>query len=441
MSEMYLFVVIVITIIYSIPFLLKTQKFGFNVYSFFFVAVIVQVFLRNIFMYFDFPNYDYIHRVLLLNKPWEDFIFSSLIFLFGSVLTVISYIIAYKSFSKNPSSLRAIAIKPGYKSVKVWSYVLLAISIFSFISYFITTYQSGGVISAYRSVSNDLESYSAHGGLIEGVRLSFVIALLSIAYYWTSKRKAFLFIFLLSSFLYTSFAFYISTRASILVFFIWLFAIASFYKKLSKLKILLGFSTMVLIGATMTFLRLNLSDTLSTGEIVSNFSDLVGYIVVNNGGIDVPKFHHLIEHVQSQTDYRLGGFLSNLILLFIPRAIWPGKPVNIDTEFGFAVYGSMSYGSGAVPPGIYGEFFWDFWWSGFIFAAILVGIILGFFDRFLQSNSESVFVKVAYPLTILFAGMGILGSGLVSWFIGSAVKVIPLYIVFHLSSYSYRFRD
>ena len=437
---MYLFVVLIITIIFSLPFLLKKQKFGLNVYSFFFVAVFVQVFLRNILMYFDLPNYDYVHRILLLNKPWEDFIFSALIFLFGSILTVISYIFTYKSCSRYPSSLRAIAINPSVKSVKIWSYILLIISIFCFILYFLTTYQAGGAISAYRSVSNDLESYSANAGLIEGVRLSYIVALLSLTYFYTSRRKVFLSLFLISTLLYVSFATYISTRGAILVFFIGIFAIMSFQNKLTKFKILIGSSIMVFIGVVMTFLRLNLSDTLSTGEIATNLLDLFGYIIVNNGGIDIPKFHHLVEYVQNHFDYRLGGFLSNLFLLLIPRAIWPGKPVNIDTEFGFAVYESISYGSGAVPPGIYGEFFWDFWWGGFIFSAILVGFILGFLDRFLQSNLESVFVKIAYSLAILWAGMGLMGSGFVSYFIGVAVLVIPLYFMFHLSSYSYRLK-
>ena len=440
MSEMYLFVVLIITVIFLTPFLLKTQKFGFNVYSFFIVAVLVQVFLRNVLMYFDIPNYNYVHNVLLLNKPWEDFIYSALIFLLGSILTVITYIYAFKSCNHSPSSLRAISINPSYKSIKIWSFVLLMISLFSFISYFLITYQEGGAISSYRSVSNDLESYNSHGGLIEGVRLSFVVALLSFAYYQTYKRKVFLFLFLFSSLLYVSFAAYISSRGSILVFFFGLFAIASFYKKLSNLNILIGSSVMVFIGVIMTFLRLNLSDSLSTGEIVSNLSDLLGYIVVNNGGIDIPKFHHLIEYVQDETDYRLGGFLSNILLLFIPRSLWASKPVNIDTEFGHAVYGSISYGSGAVPPGIYGEFFWDFWWAGFVFSAILAGLILGFLDRFLQSNFDSVFVKVAYSLSILWAGLGLIGSGFVSYFIGLAMLVIPLYIVFHLSSYSYKLR-
>ena len=440
MSEMYLFVVLIITVIFLTPFLLKTQKFGFNVYSFFFVAVLVQVSLRNILMYFDLPNYDYVHRILLLNEPWEDFIFSALIFLLGSILTVISYIFAYKSCSRSPSSLRAIAINPSYKSVKIWSCVLLMISLFSFISYFLVTYQAGGAISAYRSVSNDLEGYTAHGGLIEGVRLSFIVALLSLAYYCISRRKVFLFLFLFSTVLYIFFAAYISSRGSILVFFIGVSAIMSFYKKLSNLNILVGSSIMVFIGVIMTFLRLNLSGTLATGQSVSDFFNMVGYIVVNNGGIDIPKFHHLIEYVQNHTDYRLGGFLSNIVLLFIPRTFWPGKPVNIDTEFGFAVYESVSYGSGAVPPGIYGEFFWDFWWTGFIFSAILAGLILGFLDRFLRSNVESVFVKVAYSLSLLWAGMGLIGSGFVSYFIGVAMLVIPLYIVFHLSSYSYKLR-
>ena len=440
MSEMYLFVILVITLIFLTPFFLKIQRFGFNVYTFFSVAVLVQVFLRSILMHYDLPNYDYVHSVLLLNRPWEDFILSALIFMVGSILTVSSYIFAYRASSRRPSSLRVIANDPSYKSVKVCSSVLLMISIFCFIYYFLVTYQAGGLVSAYRSVSNELEGYTAHGGLIEGVRVSFIAALLSIAYYWISKQKLFLFLFLCSSVVYLSFAFYISTRAAILIFIIGVFTMASFYNKLTKFKIFIGCNILVSIGVIMTFLRLNLSDGPAVGQIGSNFADMLGYIVVNNGGIDIPKFHHLTEYVQSQTDYRLGGFLSNIVLLFIPRTIWPEKPVNIDTEFGFAVYDSVSYGSGAVPPGIYGEFFWDFWWGGFIVAAIFVGIVLGFLDRFLHNNLNSVFVKVSYAISFLWTGMGLMGSGLVSYFISFAVIVIPLYILFYISSFSYKLR-
>jgi hypothetical protein len=53
----------------------------------------------------------------------------------------------------------------------------MIISIFLFIYYVSITYQADGRFSAYRSVSNDLEGYTAHGGLIEGVRISFIAAI------------------------------------------------------------------------------------------------------------------------------------------------------------------------------------------------------------------------------------------------------------------------
>jgi len=440
MGELYLLVVLIITIIFLSPFFLKIQKIGFNVYTFFAVAVLVQVFLRNILMYFDIPNYDYVHTTLLLNKPWEDFIFSALIFLLGSILTVLSYIFAYKSCSHHPSPLRVIAVNPSYRSIKVWSYILITISIFSLLSYLSIYFQPDGFLSSYRGVSNTLEGYTASGGLRVGIKLSFVVALLSIAYYWDFKKKIFLLLFLSSTLLYLFFAFYTSSRGSILTFIIANLAMLSFYNKLTKFKLFYAFCIVVFIGVVMTLLRLDYAGEFVFNQVFDSFYKAIAYIVVNNGGIDIPKFHHLIEYVQRESDYRYGGFLSNIILLLIPRAIWPGKPVNIDTEFGFSVYGSLSYGSGAVPPGIYGEFFWDFSWIGFVFAAILAGILLGFLDRFLRSNLDSIFVKVAYSLTILWAGMGLMGSGFVSYFIGFSMLVIPLYIVFYISSYSYKLK-
>ena len=439
MSEvLYFLVVLITTIIFLSPILLKIQKVGFNVYTFFLVAVLVQVFLRNILMLNNIPNYDYVHITLLLGKPWEEFFFAAFVYLVGSILIVLSYIFVYRFYSNNPSHSRVVAINPGYRSVKFWSYILIIISMFSFASFVSMFDLVDAYISSYRGVTNDLENYSAHGGLRAGVGLTSIVAFLSIAYYWDCRKKVFLFLFLLSFLLYLSFAFFTSSRGSILVFFIGYLAMLSFYNKLTYLKFFYIFIFIVFIGVIMTLLRLSHAEGFSLDQLINGFYKAMTYIVVNNGGIDIPKLQHLIEYVQRDDDYRLGGFVSNIILLFIPRSIWPNKPVNIDTEFGHAVYGSQSYGSGAVPPGIFGEFFWDFSWAGIIFSAIFVGVILGFLDKFLRNNYKSIFVKVCYSTSVLWIGLGLMGSGFVSYFIGLLTLIVPLYFVFYMASIFYK---
>ena len=421
-----------------LPFFLKVQKFGFNVYSFLMVSILIQVFLRNTLMINDIPSFDYVHRVLLLDKPFEEFILSALIYLIASVLVVASYIFAFKHGTNYVSSLRVVNVNPSKSSMVIWCCILIFISILSlnsFLSIFLID-----ATSSYRGVSNSLENYSAHGYLRTGIRLSFVVSLLSISYYLDSKskNKIFLFLFFISSSIYFFYAIFTSSRGLILVFFVGYFAIQSFYNKLTTSKMIIGFSAIVFIGVVMTLIRIDYANEFSFGQITDNFIKAISYIVVNNGGIDIPKLQHLIEYVQREGDYRFGGFISNIVLLFIPRAIWTDKPVNIDTEFGFKVYDSISYGSGAVPPGIYGEFFWDFSWPGIVISAILVGIFLGYADKFLRNNYDSVFVKVCYSISILWSGMGIIGSGAVSYFMGLVLYIVPIYIIFYISTISYK---
>src|SRR5450759_2142370 len=59
---------------------------------------------------------------------------------------------------------------------------------------------------------------------------------------------------------------------------------------------------------------------------------------------------------------------------FIPRIIWPDKPViTYGHEFTFLVTGAE--GSGGSGAGFFGEAYWNLGWSGVVLAAVWTGII------------------------------------------------------------------
>jgi hypothetical protein len=187
---------------------------------------------------------------------------------------------------------------------------------------------------------------------------------------------------------------------------------------------------MIFIVLIITSLRSSGEKDISTYDLVESLADIPLYLIVNQSGIDIIKFQHLMNHVQEKKDYRYGELTANLILMPVPRSIWPSKPVNIDTQFGMAVYGSTHFGTGGIPPGIFGEFFWDYWWPGVLIAAILTGIILGFLDKLFFNNSNSIFIRVIFSGALFWTGINLLGSGLVSTAIGTIVTFFPLFLIF-----------
>ena len=103
-----------------------------------------------------------------------------------------------------------------------------------------------------------------------------------------------------------------------------------------------------------------------------------------------------------------------------------------------SVYEADVYGAGAVPPGILGEFFWDFSWIGLIVASLISGMLMGLLDKILHKNRESIFIKVIFSASLIWTGMALLGSGFVSFFIGVMYLFVPMGIMFLLSNISFR---
>ena len=193
--------------------------------------------------------------------------------------------------------------------------------------------------------------------------MSIITGFISLAYYWKTfnkiRKQLFLFITFISFSLAMLNAFFTSSRAIIVTTLIGIF-IFSYYSKIkfSLFTKLLVSVILFLILSFMTIYRIAEDRLdLSLDIVIENYISTPLYLIVNQGGIDLIKTQHMVNFVSENSDYKYGELVSNLLLLPIPRSIWQNKPVNVDTQFGMAVYDASSYGAGAVPPGAYWENF------------------------------------------------------------------------------------
>ncbi len=427
--------------IFTLPILFKREAFGINIYSFFLIVLFFQLILRNFLMYFNIPSNTYVEN-LMKGMYFDQFLFSSFIHLLASIVIILCYMLARKNYKiTNPLSSFSFLLKnPPEIKILFWVILLFFISLvanFQFFSKF-----GLSLFSTY-GLNSELELYNSMGYLREIAGFSMLSTFVSFSYIFESKNKRikiiFAFIAFLSLLLLIGNAILVSKRAVLIVTVIGLWIIAAFYNyKISNFIKIIFFAFFLSILVFMTSFRINFQDFSFNDFDYRDFLDVSSYLIVNNGGIDVIKFQHLVNYLDSDGNHKNGELFSNLFLLSIPRSIWPDKPVNVDTQFGIEVYEADTYGAGAVPPGILGEFFWDFSWIGLFIASIIAGVVMGSLDKFLFLKKESVFVRVLFSSSLIWTGMSIIGSGFVSTLIGVLVTLVPLIIIFFFSNLKYR---
>jgi peptidoglycan/LPS O-acetylase OafA/YrhL len=120
-----------------------------------------------------------------------------------------------------------------------------------------------------------------------------------------------------------------------------------------------------------------------------------------------------------------GSTLTAVPLAFVPRALWPGKPLPVDQQVSAILYPGSTAGS---PVGLQGELMWNFGLGGVVLGAALVGALMGLLARARQrirgpgtlALYAVAIASVVAPLTRALApmttntAMALLGVGLVA---------------------------
>ena len=421
---------ILITIVFSLPFFFVKKIDIFSIWSFIFYSVFLGVLCRCLYIYFNIPNTNRINQIFLLGENKLFLIPSMFLILFGSIFMVIGFI-----FTKKKISFRKKIFIYDNWSEKKFFILTTIITVLSFLALVLFINLQGGLfsiesISSYRGVStnlSDIKTYSYLRVIISLSGLNFLILFAWLINY--KKRRTIASILLLCSFcVYIFFNFYVSQRAAVFFIFINILAISYYFNnlRLSKKKIIIAFIPALLFFQIMSTLR---QDPSSFDYNNINFSILKSLepAVLTTNMIDVSKTAHIIKAIPKKIEYQYGYTLTTVLFAWIPRSLWKNKPVtNIDNTIGMEVFGSRTYGSGGVPPGIFAELYWNFWIPGVLIGCFLIGIILKIvhltFTCF-SSNKNSVLI---YVTVFMLNGIWLIGSSFTSTLIGLLTTLIPL---------------
>jgi hypothetical protein len=125
-----------------------------------------------------------------------------------------------------------------------------------------------------------------------------------------------------------------------------------------------------------------------------------------------------------------GFSLGNFFAIFIPRFLWPDKPImtDIGIEFNVLANGSATSASG---PGLFAEAYWNFGWFGIPILIVPLGVILLLFGRYamwiLNTGRWAYF-----PLVLLLMRTGLRVDG---FFTVDVFASIPVLIILHTMGY------
>lgn len=131
------------------------------------------------------------------------------------------------------------------------------------------------------------------------------------------------------------------------------------------------------------------------------------------------------------------SFGENLILPFvnfIPRAIWPDKPIGLGRRIVIEIHGAPPDTVVSFAPSMLGEFYFDFGFIGVFFLPFLMGLILGAVESFFRLHRDNVYMSFFY-LQATFVFVNLINS-----FSGFGIRFIYMLLFWYMVSVLSRIR-
>ncbi len=128
---------------------------------------------------------------------------------------------------------------------------------------------------------------------------------------------------------------------------------------------------------------------------------------------------------------RQGNTLSNFWVTFIPRMLWPQKPVITQPggELHKKYYNDPSQTSSALAPTYSAEAYWNYGVSGVVLVSVLLGLAIGWLTRYsflAVSGARPEYFFIAFPVAIWAC---FVESWLVSGYLGEFVIFVVILII------------
>ena len=113
---------------------------------------------------------------------------------------------------------------------------------------------------------------------------------------------------------------------------------------------------------------------------------------------DGKSLGYLLMHYSGDYDYELGSTYKNMPFVFIPRFVYPEKPV-FTTALG-NWYQLLAGGS--MPTTFWGEAYINFSWLGIIFCSIILGLFMKGFDYLFIKRAHKPYWMFLYLFSAIY---------------------------------------
>lgn len=178
-----------------------------------------------------------------------------------------------------------------------------------------------------------------------------------------------------------------------------------------------GFYLVCLLALTIVFPILN----ITTRSGLDGLQDLSGMSVIGNF-FDIPSVDvfdtavHAVRFMAGQ-DWMWGEKLAAVVLFFVPRAIWPGKPVVGGLDIGNQLFDAGMYGTPNLSFFLGCDFYMDFGFVGVAIGGALSAVLFGLAVR----SGAGIFFRLSIPDFLIVSSLPILLRGPVG-------AVLPLFV-------------
>jgi len=367
------------------------------------------------------------------------------------VIAILGYLCFYIGFML-PMGARLSQVIPKigfeWKSSKL-IFVSIGLMLISTISSLYTVFSSGGLINHLSQLATRRMLYLNRGFLIAFDDLSFLNLYIVFAY-WLDTKKGKLLLFFSS--LVVLFVLIIhGSRISFFVILITLLSIYIYKGNKVPFRHIILFSILisawaVLYGAyTREILPYGglVYGSLKSSEIV-NVSSFISYLLQFWDRLSRLNFDSLsrlifvLPQVPSEINFLYGRSFLGIMTYFIPRVIFPSKPLPIGMLFTQTFY-PITYSNGSgVTPSLLVDFYWNFGVLGIIIGMLCFGIFIRTFVKYTE-NSKYQTGAVVILAIISSQIFGWLKSGSDTPTQATLILIIPwVIILFYFSMNKYK---
>lgn len=190
----------------------------------------------------------------------------------------------------------------------------------------------------------------------------------------------------------------------------------------------------LILGFLVTFVFLSLMTANRYGvDLIDEPLIVVKAIMLYGGGNSLFNNAVVFNYIQNNGDIFYGSSYIGALLFFVPRFIYPDKPlISFDEYIATSVYGLNTSGLQAIPAGMYNELLLNFGLFGIvlglIFYTFLIVFVIYFFLSFKNGFLRFALMTIIFPKFML----KLIGSGLGFALMETILLLIPLLVSYYL---------